>query len=238
MSAREGTGSDLLENEKVVAKGGQKVAGQARSDAMSAKTRQIVAGARSAFHELGYEGTSVDEIARRAGVSKPTLYNHFADKEALYAATFTMECQEQARRLFEPNEVGAGDCLETTLADLARVFVTFLVSDFVQSNFRNAVAEAARFPALGRAYYESGQDLGKERVAALLRCAVKSGRLRIDDVDLAAHQFLALCHADLFHKRLFFVSEKISKAEINRVADSAASMFLRAYGAPAAGPSC
>ncbi|HVI96538.1 MAG TPA: helix-turn-helix domain-containing protein, partial [Anaeromyxobacter sp.] len=58
-----------------------------------AKRRQILDGARLVFGELGYERASVDLIAARAGVSKATVYNHFADKQALFVAAVVEECE-------------------------------------------------------------------------------------------------------------------------------------------------
>ncbi|PZO79866.1 MAG: TetR/AcrR family transcriptional regulator [Mesorhizobium amorphae] len=200
------------------------------SQGLSPKAQQIVAGARAAFHELGYEGTSVDEIARRAGVSKPTLYNHFADKQALYAAIFTMECQEQSKTFMGDHELSV-ECMEARLKQLARDITAYLLTDSAQAAFRNAVAESTRFPKLGSAYYDSGLGIGVKKVSALLELSIERKLLAIDDVELAAHQFIELCRSKLFYKKLFFVGETQSKKEIERVADAAAAMFMKAYRA-------
>lgn len=200
------------------------------------KARQILAGARSAFHDLGYEGTSVDEIARRAGVSKPTLYTHFGDKQALFAASFTQECREYSERTFKPEEMGTIACVEAGLRASARSLVGFLLSPFAQSMFRSAVAEAARFPDLGRAYYEAGPKVGKMRIKEILEHGVALGFLAIDDTDLAAHQFMQLCKADFFMKQLFFVEgPAVDEAEIARIADGAVKLFLNGYRRRGAG---
>lgn len=194
------------------------------------KARQILAGARSAFHDLGYEGTSVDEIARRAGVSKPTLYTHFGDKQALFAASFTQECREYSERTFKPEEMTTIACVEAGLRASARSLVGFLLSPFAQSMFRSAVAEAARFPDLGRAYYEAGPKVSKMRVEEILEHGVALGFLAIDDTDLAAYQFIQLCKADFFLKQLFFVKgPAVDDAEIARIADGAVKLFLNGY---------
>lgn len=196
----------------------------------SPKARQILAGARSAFRELGFEGASVDEIARRAGVSKPTLYNHFEDKRAVFAAFLRQECQEQAARIFAVEDVDADGCLEAVLRRIARQFVAFLVSPFAQGVFRVAVAEAQRFPELGRVFYESGPELGTDRLERLLAAGVARGELAIGDTRLAAQQFAELCKADAFYRRLFLLApDEPGEAEIARVADGAVTMFLRAY---------
>ncbi|MGF1477785.1 MAG: TetR/AcrR family transcriptional regulator [Geminicoccaceae bacterium] len=196
-------------------------------DRTSAKAQQILTGAREAFRELGYEGASTDEIVRRAGVSKGTLYKYFADKPTLFAAVVEVECREQAEHLFQLS--AQFDDIEQTLREIARNLVQLILSPFMQGIFRLAVAESQRFPDLARAFYSAGPDLGIRRMSQLLAAAVARGELEIKDVELAAHQFEQLCKADVFFKCLFQVKASFREDEINRVADGAVDTFLRAY---------
>ena len=59
---------------------------QARIEIAARKRDQIMQGALRVFLQYGYEGTSMDRVASEAGVSKPTIYNHFKDKEGLFAS--------------------------------------------------------------------------------------------------------------------------------------------------------
>jgi len=200
--------------------------------ALNPKAKQILEGARSAFQELGFEGTSVDEIARRAGVSKPTLYSYFGDKQALFAASFANECRGQADSAFAGLDFSDEACVETALRKIARGITAFVLSPSAMSMFRSAVAESARFPDLGRTYFETG-EMTKARLIEVFRQAMEAGVLKIDDLDLAAHQFIVLCKADAFHKRLFLQAGdhagEPSEAEINRVADAAVRLFFDGY---------
>lgn len=191
------------------------------------KRRQILAGARAAFLDLGYEGASVDEISRRAQVSKGTLYNYFADKRTLFSAVVDEECREMSQRLFtvEPD----CDCVETSLVEIARSFARFSVSPFALGMYRVAVAESQRIPEVGRAFYEAGPQLGTARLANFLRAACAKGLLVVEDADLAACQFTALCRADLFPKVLFGILEQPGDSEIDRVAEAAVRVFLDAH---------
>src|SRR5512139_952555 len=65
-----------------------------RAELSPVKRRQILAGARLAFGELGYERASVDLVAARAGVGKATVYNHFRDKQALFAACYSEDADQ------------------------------------------------------------------------------------------------------------------------------------------------
>src|SRR6478735_4460693 len=66
----------------------------------SSKRRQILDGARKVFMDLGFDGASMNEIARSAGVSKGTLYVYFADKNRLFEAIVEQESLEQGRAVF------------------------------------------------------------------------------------------------------------------------------------------
>ena len=69
-------------------------------DEDSAKRRQILAGASKVFMDLGFDGASMGEIARAAGVSKGTLYVYFADKNRLFEAIVEEESLEQGKLAF------------------------------------------------------------------------------------------------------------------------------------------
>src|SRR5512142_301051 len=92
-------------------------------DEDSAKRRQILAGASKVFMELGFDGASMGEIARSAGVSKGTLYVYFADKNHLFEAIVEEEKIEQGRTAF--NFAPERD-VDTTLPEFGRAFVSVL----------------------------------------------------------------------------------------------------------------
>ena len=137
------------------------------------KADQILAGARDAFLELGFEGASVDEIARRARVSKGTLYNYFPDKRTLFAAFMEAECQENARRVFQAEDEHLG--IDALLRRIAHSYVRLLMSPFAQGLFRIAVAECQRFPDVGHSFYWSAPALGIRRLAEVLEAARRRG---------------------------------------------------------------
>ncbi|MCY2990168.1 MAG: TetR/AcrR family transcriptional regulator [Planctomycetota bacterium] len=192
------------------------------------KARQVLAGAKAAFLELGYEGTSVDELARRAGISKATLYSHFVDKEAVFRAFINAECQEQVARMFtiEPS----GETPAEVLLRVASSYIECLVSPFAMDFFRLVVAECQRFSDIGREFFDSGPDIAIRRLAQFLTAADARGELHVANPELAAHQFTSLCKAELFYKRLLGVKSIASPSEIQRAAKEAVATFLKAYG--------
>ena len=192
------------------------------------KFGQVLEGARMVFLRDGYEGASVDAIAQQAGVSKATLYSYFPDKRLLFQEASKSECArqtEEAQQTLSP-ETPAPEMLRF----VAEKIVEFISSDFGQALFRIGVAEAARFPEIGREFYQSGPMLLRERLGEYLRAAAERGELAIGDFDLAADQFASLCCADIQGRLLYGVSRRISKAEAKRVIDAALEMFLARYG--------
>jgi len=196
----------------------------------NAKAVKILDAARAAFLELGFEGASVDDIARRAQVSKPTVYSYFGDKAAVFTAVIKRECEDQATRIFahtpEEGEV------ENLLLAIATDYIRFLLSPSTQSIFRVAIGESQRFPELSQAFYDSGPGIGAARLAVFLKANIERGVLAIDDIRLAAHQFTELCRADIFYRRLLR-GDEIKEDEISRAAKGAVDLFLRGYRADA-----
>ena len=112
------------------------------------KFDQVLAGARQVFLADGFEGASVDDIARAAGVSKATLYSYFPDKRLLFMEVARLECDQMADRIMQGID---GDLpLREMLLRTARNLTSFLLSDFSQAVFRVCVAERDRFPELGQ----------------------------------------------------------------------------------------
>lgn len=192
------------------------------------KFDQVLEGARAVFLSDGYEGANVDEIARVAGVSKATLYSYFPDKRLLFSEVLRHECQRQADEALELIDMTASP--RVVLRAGALRLVAFTLSEFGQAMHRICSAEAARFPDLGRQFYESGPMMARERIGTYLREACDRGEMTIDDIDLAADQFVQLCQADYLDRLVFGVQNTFTQAEIARVVDGAVETFLARYG--------
>lgn len=195
------------------------------------KFDQVLEGARTIFLRDGFEGASVDDIARAADVSKATLYSYFPDKRMLFVEVAKRECRRQADEALQLVALTAPpDCV---LPEAARRIIDFFLSEFGRSVFRICVAEANRFPELGQQFYESGPALIRDRIAAYLDGAVARGELVIDDTLLAADQFAELCKAGIFPSVIFGVKLTFTDADRDRVGRSAVEMFLARYGVKA-----
>ncbi len=193
------------------------------------KFDQVIEGARKVFLRDGFEGASVDDIAREAGVSKATLYSYFPDKRLLFMAIARGECERQANEAVE--FINAGEMpLEIALRFAAGVLLDYITSDFGSQTYRLCVAESDRFPALGQQFYGSGPELVRSRMAEYLRKAQAKGQVQIEDFELAADQFAELCKADICNSLLFGVNTEVTEARRERVISGAVEMFLARYG--------
>lgn len=191
------------------------------------KYDQVIAGAREVFLREGFEGASVDQIARDAGVSKATLYSYFPDKQALFMAVLTSQCQMQSEQAMGIEILQRP--VPEALYSIALSFLNFLMSDFSIQVFRVCVAESTRFPELGRAFYDSGPKQVLDQIAAYLGSEKVARDLEIEDPYMAADQFLQLCRADMLLRRILNVDTDDSPEKMDRIARETVATFLARY---------
>ncbi|HEX7791469.1 MAG TPA: TetR/AcrR family transcriptional regulator [Afipia sp.] len=196
-------------------------------DEDNAKRRQIMDGARRVFMDMGFDGASMGEIARAAGVSKGTLYVYFADKNRLFEAIVEQESLDQGKVAFDfdPDQE-----TETTLREFGRAYIELLCRPDGGSAVRTVMAIAERMPDVGRRFYEKVLQHSINRLARYLEARVNARELAIDDCHLAAAQFMMMCQATLFQPYIFQAKPAPSAAQIAPVVKSATRMFLAAYG--------
>jgi AcrR family transcriptional regulator len=191
------------------------------------KRRQILAGASKVFMDLGFDGASMGEIARAAGVSKGTLYVYFADKSRLFEAIVAQETLEQGRLSF--NFDPARD-VPTTLRDFGQNYIQLICRPGGGSAIRTVMAIAERMPDVGRRYYENVLEKTINSLAHYLETHAAANDITIEDCQLAASQFMMMCQASLFLPFIFQAAPPPSPERIAQVVDSATQMFLARYG--------
>jgi AcrR family transcriptional regulator len=194
----------------------------------SAKRRQVMDGARAAFLDAGFDGASMNDIARAAGVSKGTLYAYFDSKERLFEALIREDKEQQAERMLSFPHDGSDPV--ALLREFGRRLLQMIMRPEAVAQVRVVIAATARFPQLGRAFYAAGPGYGVERLSARLAAFAKAGALNIPDTEVAARQFINLCCSD-FHKRVLF--GVITSAEPEMVeagVEEAVTFFLKVYG--------
>lgn len=192
------------------------------------KFDQVLAGARDVFMTDGFEGASVDDIARAAGVSKATLYSYFPDKRLLFMEVAKCECARQADQALET--IDLSQPVRDVLRKGASQMIGFITSELGQKIFRICVGESERFPTIGEEFYDSGPGLIHQRLVSFFAIATERGELAIDDLDLAAEQFHALCKAGIFDRIIFHKDKSVTDSGRTRVIDGAIEMFMARYG--------
>jgi TetR/AcrR family transcriptional repressor of mexJK operon len=199
----------------------------------SARKRTLILDAATqAFLTHGYDGTSMDDIAALAAVSKPTVYKHFADKERLFYE-IVLATADPMSELVElvADALSATRDIDRDLRALARQLLRALMQPDVLRLRRLVIANAERFPEMGRAWYEHGFERVLSTLAIQFHQLTAQRLLAADDPQMAANHFVGLLLWIPINKVMFTGTvDGQSDAELQHYAEEAVRVFLRAYG--------
>ena len=190
----------------------------------TAKRQQILEGARRCFLAQGFDGTSMNEIVRAAGVSKGTVYAYFPSKEKLFEALIFQDRRHQAEQAVVIEDESRP--IEQVLHDLAYRMATIFKGGDTLAYVRLVVAAAEKFPEIGRAFYEAGPDYANRIISAYLKRKMDDGTLRQSDPKLSAMQFCELVQCGLLKPRLFAAESIAGTYDVETVIQSGLAMFL------------
>jgi TetR/AcrR family transcriptional repressor of mexJK operon len=198
----------------------------------SRKRRAILDAGTTLFLRNGYLGTSMDQIAAQARVSKQTVYKQFADKESLFSAIVTAAVDAAGDPVHEEAAALAdSDDLAADLRALARDQLGKVLQPQLMQLRRLVIGEAGRFPELGRAFFDRGAGRTTAALAAAFARLTERGLLRADDPELAAAHFNWLVMAAPVNRAMLLGDDAIpTPAELDRYADGGVRAFLAAYG--------
>ncbi|MFM0077532.1 TetR/AcrR family transcriptional regulator [Paraburkholderia sediminicola] len=190
------------------------------------KRAAVIGAAIEEFLAAGFDATSMDRIAARAGVSKRTVYNHFPSKEALFAAILG--------QLWESSDAGevtaysAEHPLRAQLLQLLFKKLALLNNEAFLSLARVAIAAGIHSQERAR---DMVARMGEreEDLTVWIRAAAADGRLKTSDPMFASQQLQALVKAFAFWPQVTMGQSPLSVDEQRHVAESAADMFLARY---------
>ena len=190
------------------------------------KRQDILKAALLEFDARGFRETSMDRIAQTAQVSKRTVYNHFASKDALFGA-ITAELSERVQRVtdyrYDPTRP-----TDQQLRSIGEQMLDMLAAPSFVSLAKVALAEMLRSPDLAKNTYQ----LFRERqsgLAAWLAAASADGQIAVADPVWAADQFFGLIKSFAFWPQILGGQPVPDSAARDRILDSSVAFFLRAY---------
>jgi TetR/AcrR family transcriptional repressor of mexJK operon len=182
--------------------------------------------ATTLFLEKGYAGTTMDDIAHGAAVSKQTVYTHFPSKEELFTDLVLANAArvDEFIGLIGPT-LGDAEGLEQGLRKLARRYLDFVSRPEVLRLRRLIIGESGRFPDLARQYYERVPKRVYDALAAAFKDALPT-----DQPMRAAQHFAWLTLGVTLDRGMFYpVETAIDPSDIDRLTRDAVRVFLAAY---------
>jgi TetR/AcrR family transcriptional regulator, mexJK operon transcriptional repressor len=215
-------------------RGRRRFAGPRADDPRVVRSRAaVVDAARTLFLRKGYAGTTMEEIAALAGLTKRTLYNNYAGKDALFTqimADVIAYAEEFARRVREEftGEITAAN-VRATLDDLGRRLALAIVRPEVVALRRLLIGEAREFPALGADYFDRAPGQVLDALKSGFEHLRRAGLLRIADARLAAAQFAYLVAGEPLD-RAVLVGTIPPREHVIACAREGVQTFLARYG--------
>ncbi|MDX2234407.1 MAG: TetR/AcrR family transcriptional regulator [Hyphomonadaceae bacterium] len=208
------------------------------------KRGAILDAAVELFIEAGYDGATLEQVARRADVSTGTLFKYFPTKAALFGAIMARvwEVDAQVEQVDQPGASvtapkGPRPALPLLLQSIGLDYARLLRAPHVEGLFRVVIAEVMRFPELGRELYERGKKPYLDRLHAVLEREAADGRAVIPDIPLAARQFLGMINDLIFWPRFLVSDLAVTEDDVDRVVAAATATFLARYAAQPPGAS-
>jgi TetR/AcrR family transcriptional repressor of mexJK operon len=213
------------------------VPSQPASDTAEAPSRSdrkraaILEAAQQAFFANGYVGTTMDQVAATAAVSKQTVYKHFSDKATLF--------REVVTNVMRVGEAGipadvfwqGGGSMEERLRSFCRSFLKGVMQPDVLKLRRLVIGEAGRFPELGRMFYDLGHKRATDQLTLALQQVAERNGVAMKDPEVAAEQLLSLVLSKPLDRSMLLGNEfRYTDAFLDKTADEGVAAFMGAYG--------
>lgn len=187
------------------------------------KVAAVLDAAGELFSERGL-AVSIEEIARRAGVSRQTVYNRFGSKLEIARAI----AAQRAEAMAAPLDANVGDPM-TALTAFARNLLEKVACPRHVEMLRATMLAGAEAPDLGRAVYDAGPAESKRRLAAYLAAETAAGRLAVDDPAQAAGMFMGMVMAQRVTRGLLGLPLVEPGEDLDATARECAGRVIRAY---------
>ena len=192
------------------------------------KMRQILDGARQIFLADGFEGASMNDIARAASVSKGTLYVYFPSKEILFEALVRHDRSLQAEQLFQFPE--DDDDLAHVLMRIGVGLMEQMCTADHLAHLRLVIGAVAKYPRIGQAFHAAGPKAGAVMLGAYLQRQASEGDSRCLMPSWPPISLSSFARPIITRRPCSCVAPPADNAAVKRAVEAAVDMFLRAYG--------
>lgn len=190
------------------------------------KAVQILQGAMQEFLQHGYAGTSMDRVAATAGVSKPTVYSHFKDKEGLFRSLIQYVAEARCQQV-----LGDGNLEGRPEVVLRRLITNAIESELHDIDYQNFVrlvaGESGRFPQLGQAFVEYLTKPAADQLTDYLKTCPE---LNLPDPEATARVVLGATVFFIMTQSVMH-GETIMPMDPQRLVDSLVSLVTRSQAA-------
>ncbi|NMO51480.1 TetR/AcrR family transcriptional regulator [Actinoplanes sp. TBRC 11911] len=193
------------------------------------KRASITEAAIAEFVQRGYTGASVDSIATRAGVSKPTIYSHFGNKQRLFLAVIGGYLRDSYTDL-GPRADGIADApdLRTALVDFLGAWVEVVLREDIMTLRRLVIGEVERFPQLGEVWARIN-IVHDDALVRAFTALDQRGTLQVPDPRAAVRQLIAMTIGAAQLIRTFRPAYRFDDGELDALVTSGVDVFLSAY---------
>jgi AcrR family transcriptional regulator len=196
---------------------------QARSDE---ETRALILeAARQEFARTGFAATSIESVARHAGVSTKTLYRLFPDKKALFEAMVTNRL-DQFVSVVTLRACEGGD-IEAALPDALLACAELVLDPEVIALQRLVLADSDKFPEIPETFYVKAMRRSVAALAEWLLVQKKRGLIVLDDVEAAAGMLLGMLVFQPQRDVMFGHKPPPTRRELELRAKTCSALFLR-----------
>ena len=191
------------------------------------KRAAILAAASQLILEFGFERATVDRIAAAAGVSKLTVYSHFADKEGLFVALIGAKCDEhfEAREFVDLAPLGP----RVALTRIAISFLNLMFHADVIALHRVLMTSASAETRMNEVFWSAGPMPTLAALARLLQRFDAEGVMQVAAPTRAADQFFSMLKGTEHLRVLLCVGAAPNRQALTELAHDTVAMFLRAY---------
>ena len=190
------------------------------------KREKIIERAGQLFLKLGFESTSMDQIAEHAGVAKQTLYSHFVSKEALFTAAIEEAC---SRHALTPEVFDSSKSLDEILLEVGKHASSLMLSDESLQLNRICISGCDQYPTVAKLFWEAGPQWLSMQLGSFLEVKARAGEIAIDpaDAERIAKHFLALLKGQELQRRLLGL-EPSKQCDVDKHIRECVAFFTKA----------